>query len=482
MQKKHLFIVLTYGLFLGWLLSFPYNGPVLRQLIAVHGVSIAFYSLIYTLVPALFLIGYAFSPVKERHAKPMMLWSIALCLVGTGLLFSLEPALWYPVLVVMGIASVLAIIGWSYFYTMEIPVEQKMPIMALVIMTGNLIYYVINIINQWIPSGVLLMVLFLLLAGSLWTGVKLNVQEKIEIPLEQEPFPAKLIVSLCLFMFVINLTGGLTLHVINPSLNQQFLKVSTYYGTIPYVLTLFVFMIFGRRVSSLFPVFLGTSLLGMAYLSYALMRSGLAGYFIMESFLQVGWALLDLVLWTLFGLVASVYGRPLKICGFAFIANLFAVFAGGLLGVYLKETQESYYLISAAVVLIAIFISVIIVHWLNEEIGKHMHTILGKKEQPQESWQGPQREPDSGWPVSNYDSLPLLEQLTPRERQIALLLLQGYTNQQIAAALNISGNTMKTHSRNIYTKLNVANKRELMLVAHGADMPENELDSDFSTE
>lgn len=190
LQKKHLFIVLTYGLFLGWLLSFPYNGPVLRQLIAVHGVSIAFYSLIYTLVPALFLIGYAFSPVKERHAKPMMLWSIALCLVGTGLLFSLEPALWYPVLVVMGIASVLAIIGWSYFYTMEIPVEQKMPIMALVIMTGNLIYYVINIINQWIPSGVLLMVLFLLLAGSLWTGVKLNVQEKIEIPLEQEPFPA----------------------------------------------------------------------------------------------------------------------------------------------------------------------------------------------------------------------------------------------------------------------------------------------------
>lgn len=479
MKKNHVFIVLTYGLFLGWLLSFPYNGPVLKQLITAHGVSIASYSLIYTLVPALFLTGYVFLPIKERYAKPMMIWSIALCFMGTGLLFTVEPALWYPVFIVLGIGSVLSIIGWSYFYTMEIPVEQKMPVMALVIMTGNIIFYVVNIVYQRIPSSILLMILFLLLAGSFWTGLKLQVQEKIDIPLEKQPLPAKLIMSLCLFLFVINLTGGLTLHAINPSLDQQFLKVSTYYGILPYVLTLLVFIIFGRKASSLFPIFLGTSLLGMAYLSYGLMGAGLAGYFVTETFLQIGWALLDLILWTLFGLVASVYGRPLKICGFAFLANLSAVFAGGLLGVYLRNTVENYYLISAALAISIIFISVLIVHWLNHAIERDLQAVLWRRVPPQEPESEPESEPEpqavseQKQVVSWQEDLPLLEQLTPREREIAGLLLQGYTNKQIAAALDISENTMKTHSRRIYAKLNVANKRELMQLAHGVISSKN---------
>jgi len=52
------------------------------------------------------------------------------------------------------------------------------------------------------------------------------------------------------------------------------------------------------------------------------------------------------------------------------------------------------------------------------------------------------------------------------------LLLQGYTNKQIAGMLHISENTMKTHTRNIYSKLNVANKRELLQLAFSSSSPQ----------
>ena len=51
--------------------------------------------------------------------------------------------------------------------------------------------------------------------------------------------------------------------------------------------------------------------------------------------------------------------------------------------------------------------------------------------------------------------------LTMREINILKYLNEGYKNKQISEQLFISCNTVKTHIKNIYTKLNV-NKREAL--------------------
>ena len=51
--------------------------------------------------------------------------------------------------------------------------------------------------------------------------------------------------------------------------------------------------------------------------------------------------------------------------------------------------------------------------------------------------------------------------LTMREINILKYLNEGYKNKQISEHLFISCNTVKTHIKNIYTKLNV-NKREAL--------------------
>jgi two-component system, NarL family, response regulator DesR len=51
--------------------------------------------------------------------------------------------------------------------------------------------------------------------------------------------------------------------------------------------------------------------------------------------------------------------------------------------------------------------------------------------------------------------------LTPREADVLELLQEGATNAQIAQALSIGIEAVRTHARNIYRKLGVASRREL---------------------
>ncbi|MEZ4865804.1 MAG: response regulator transcription factor [Caldilineaceae bacterium] len=55
---------------------------------------------------------------------------------------------------------------------------------------------------------------------------------------------------------------------------------------------------------------------------------------------------------------------------------------------------------------------------------------------------------------------PALSELTSREREVLLLLREGYSNRAIAKALIIEVGTVKNHVHNILQKLNVGNRRE----------------------
>ena len=53
-------------------------------------------------------------------------------------------------------------------------------------------------------------------------------------------------------------------------------------------------------------------------------------------------------------------------------------------------------------------------------------------------------------------------QLSPRETEIALLIAQGRSKAYIADALCLSENTVRTHAKNVYAKLDVHSKQELI--------------------
>lgn len=57
-----------------------------------------------------------------------------------------------------------------------------------------------------------------------------------------------------------------------------------------------------------------------------------------------------------------------------------------------------------------------------------------------------------------------LSTLTPREREVALLLKEAYSYKEVAIKLNITPRTVKAHAQNTYTKLNVKDRLALALL------------------
>ncbi|MDR7237626.1 response regulator transcription factor [Neobacillus drentensis] len=61
----------------------------------------------------------------------------------------------------------------------------------------------------------------------------------------------------------------------------------------------------------------------------------------------------------------------------------------------------------------------------------------------------------------DLQNAPSISSLTPREKEILLLVSKGLTNKQIASQLFISENTVKNHMKNLLEKLNLENRVQL---------------------
>lgn len=73
-----------------------------------------------------------------------------------------------------------------------------------------------------------------------------------------------------------------------------------------------------------------------------------------------------------------------------------------------------------------------------------------------------ERIPDDSTLSSMIDELAIDNQLTPREREVLMLLVRGRDVRHISDALFVSVNTVRTHVQNVYTKLGVHSRQELI--------------------
>lgn len=65
---------------------------------------------------------------------------------------------------------------------------------------------------------------------------------------------------------------------------------------------------------------------------------------------------------------------------------------------------------------------------------------------------------------------PDLSQLSPKEVEVAKLMTQGTSNKEIAQMMNVTERTIKSHLTQIYTKLNIRDRMQLMLYMQGHEI------------
>ena len=76
-----------------------------------------------------------------------------------------------------------------------------------------------------------------------------------------------------------------------------------------------------------------------------------------------------------------------------------------------------------------------------------------------------QRKSSNGIVSQENDDLKLMASLSKREKEILKLVVQGYTDKEVASELNISSHTAITHRKNIIYKLKVKNTASLAFTA-----------------
>ncbi len=109
---------------------------------------------------------------------------------------------------------------------------------------------------------------------------------------------------------------------------------------------------------------------------------------------------------------------------------------------------------------------------VNRELNTLLHEIAHKEHKPVEVVMSELLYHAAVERQQAHRNLRLWDELSPREKQVAALTCMGHTNDEIAAQMVISTNTVKTHMRRVLDKCNVNSKVELQNVLAPWDFQE----------
>ena len=150
---------------------------------------------------------------------------------------------------------------------------------------------------------------------------------------------------------------------------------------------------------------------------------------------------------------------------FELIGSLSALtfFILGLCGAYLYRnavydlpfsyTGYAYWTILMAVIAVSIGIIVRMIKYQRQQNERHLIEITRLLEQQRIAHE---------INVKNIAELENMEPLTPREKEVINLIAQGKGNREIAVELGIQEKTVKNYINNIYSKLQVKNRYEVI--------------------
>ncbi|MGF7184913.1 DNA-binding CsgD family transcriptional regulator/MFS family permease [Desulfitispora alkaliphila] len=463
-RKYDRYVVLTLGIYFGWLLTFPFYGPVLHQSIEFYQTNDYPLASIFTFSHAITLILGGLILNNVSRWRQIMLTGLIASLVTSIVLIFAPPTIWALGMAILGASASLYLLGWSCIYSFGIPSMGHLKKVALMIIIANIIYIAFNSLAPFMhPSLLIALALIPLVAVLIFQLLNPITLKSENISLSKgEPahLPISLVIFFCVFVLGLYLNGGLMYTIMLPLLTEG---LPSYVKFVPYIGVLLIMYYFGERLQHFFSVYIGLSLMGLAFVAFALFDKTLLGLMVTSSLIEASFAFIDLFVWTSLGTLVLIYGAPYRFFGLVIGSMALSIIIGDLASSRILLVEENYRLFTAIFAAAAIFFTFLIAPWLNERMNRDFSQQFTDQKEDEDD-----NNADDNNPLNTLLTQLLPEQqLTPREVEVVSLILQGMKNKEIAAELFISENTLKTHLKNIYNKFGITQKIDLFSMALG---------------
>jgi DNA-binding CsgD family transcriptional regulator len=256
---------------------------------------------------------------------------------------------------------------------------------------------------------------------------------------------------LCLFVFIITINSGLMYQVINPAFEHQTGLVSWYWA-VPYIVALAIMRNLPMKAKRSRILYIGMAMIMGAFISFMLLDRKASDYLIVDTLMLGACGIFDLFWWSILGEMQDYSHNPATTFGIGLSANVFGVLCGSILGMVVTSVG----LPGADVAVIAltvVCVTLVMLPPLNRQLVLLLksHVYLTAYDNMSQSQQ-----------TDIVYQIKTLDPLTVREQEVLQLILSGKSNREIAEALFISESTVKTHTRNIFSKYDVSSRAELI--------------------
>lgn len=440
-------------LFSAWLISLPYEGQVLYALFNRYGVEPAQGVLGAIVAQLLGILCCMFVATSLWRAKKVLLGSTVVCLFGSVLFFFQIPSVLRVALLFISFISGFFVPAWSYFYREYTPSGERMSTVAKALAFSSLIMVPVNFCAVYISAHLALCLDIALLI------FVLVILRKIDVPREQrEQNTRKLehisqpqtLFALCCFILVITVNSGLMFQVIMPAYSQIGILANIYWA-VPYIGAILLVFRFGGRINKPYLLYVAISMLGFAFIAFSAFRQSVWSYLLVDTLLLGACGINDLFWWSILGEMLDFDQNPARTFGIGIGANVAGVLLGKFIGaapIFANSARAST-LLGMTIVCFAMLLMPPLHRQLSLVIRKNTF-LVSLSSLPPEQQQETVARIGAGTDLSE------------RESEIAMLLLKGYPYKLIASRLYISESTVKSHVQNIYGKLGIHSRTELI--------------------
>lgn len=444
--------VLVFSLFFSWLLAFPFEGKVLYAFLEKYQIdaqSVIFESIVAHLMG---LLSCSFYVKNIKSAKRLIIISISACIACVFVFFFRTEFVWKYALILCSYLAGTSVSAWAFYFKELSLSNERIKIAADVLIFSNVFMIIIDFtavnisVNVGIATSIFMLSCALLFALKL-SDIHCNTKSGCIESYGKINF-RKTLILLCFFIVVITVNSGLMYQVINPDFNH-FPMLTSWYWAVPYIAAIYIMKNLTDKINKTYILYVAIAMIGFSFIAFMILDRSVLSYLLIDTLLLGAFGVYDLFWWSIIGEMLDYTENPSKILGIGLSANVLGVLIGGVIGNAIYKTENSK-LNSSVLALVILFIILIILPILHNQLSRLLknHSYLTSVQEREKG--------------VVLEKIRISHELTERENEIVNLLMNGRTYKMVAEELYLSENTVKTHIKNIYSKLNIKSKSELI--------------------